>query len=92
MPYPASTTLKSMESKTGEGFLFVIKANQEMTHQRKDASAISEAFRQVLEPLVSAGKLGCILAQFPYSFNFTGYNWEYLSELTKKPERVAAGN
>lgn len=80
---PSISTLKTMEAKTGEGFLFVIKANQEMTHQRKDTTAVSEAFRQVLEPIIEAGKLGCILAQFPYSFNFTSYNWEYLAQLRK---------
>jgi uncharacterized protein YecE (DUF72 family) len=80
---PSATTLKAMSEKTGEGFTFVIKANQEMTHQRKDVTAISETFRQVLEPILSAGKLGCILAQFPYSFNFTSYNWEYLAQLRK---------
>ena len=55
-----------------------------MTHQRKEAAAISESFRQVLEPLLSTGKLGCILAQFPYSFNFTNYNWQYLSQIRKQ--------
>jgi uncharacterized protein YecE (DUF72 family) len=81
---PSLATVKAMEAKTGEGFLFVIKANQEMTHQRKDSAPACEAFRQVLEPLLSAGKLGCILAQFPYSFNFSSYNWEYLSQLRKQ--------
>ena len=81
---PSITTMKTMESRTGAGFLFVIKAHQEMTHQRKDASAACAAFRQVLEPLQSAGKLGCILAQFPYSFSFNSYNWAYLSQLRKQ--------
>ena len=35
---PSVATLKSMVAKTGEGFLFVIKANQEMTHQREDSA------------------------------------------------------
>ena len=75
---PKPSNLKAMAEKTEEGFLFAIKANQEMTHQRVDNAPIFEAFRQVLEPIIAAGKLGCILAQFPFSFRFNHYNWDYL--------------
>ena len=37
-----------------DGFLFAIKANQEMTHQRVDSASICEAFRQMLEPLIDS--------------------------------------
>ncbi len=47
---PKPSTLKAMVDKTGEGFLFSIKANQEMTHQREDNAPVFEAFCQVLEP------------------------------------------
>lgn len=80
---PKSSSLKAMAEKTGEGFLFCFKANQEMTHQRGDNAPIFEAFCQVLEPIITAGKLGCILAQFPYSFGFDRCNWDYL-ELCKE--------
>jgi uncharacterized protein YecE (DUF72 family) len=73
------SSLKAMADKTSNGFLFCFKANQEMTHQRDDNTAIFKAFCQVLEPIISAGKLGCILAQFPYSFGFDRRNWDYLS-------------
>jgi len=76
---PKPTSLKAMEKKTGEGFLFCFKANQEMTHQRDDNASVFKAFCQVLEPIITAGKLGCILAQFPYSFGFNRRNWDYLS-------------
>jgi len=75
---PKPLSLKAMAEKTGEGFLFSIKANQEMTHQREGNAAVFKAFCQVLEPIISAGKLGCILAQFPYSFRFNRDNWDYL--------------
>jgi len=81
---PKPSNLKAMEKKTGEGFLFCFKANQEMTHQRDDNTAIFEAFCQVLEPIITAGKLGCILAQFPYSFDFNRRNWDYLSLFTER--------
>lgn len=78
LPRPA--TLKAMAEKTGDGFLFSFKANREMTHQREDNARIFEAFCQVLEPVIAAGKLGCILAQFPYSFRLERRNWDYLRE------------
>ena len=74
---PRPSNLKSMADKTGEGFLFSIKANQEMTHRREDPS-IFKVFYHVLEPLISTGKLGCTLAQFPYSFKLNRQNWDYL--------------
>ncbi len=78
---PSVATFKSMVSRTGDGFKFVIKANQEMTHQRLDSSRICEAFRIALEPVTASGKLGCILAQFPYSFDYNKPNLEYLVHL-----------
>lgn len=76
---PKPSSLKAMADKTGEGFLFCFKTNQEMTHQRDDNAAVFKAFCQVLQPTITAGKLGCILAQFPYSFRFDHRNWEYLA-------------
>jgi len=75
---PKPSSLKAMVEKTGEDFLFCFKANQEMTHKQEDNAPVFEAFCQVLEPILSAEKLGCILAQFPYSFGFNRRNWDYL--------------
>ena len=75
---PKPSSLRTMTEKTGGDFLFSIKANQEMTHHREDNASVFEAFCQVLEPIIAAGKLGCVLAQFPYSFGFNRRNWDYL--------------
>jgi uncharacterized protein YecE (DUF72 family) len=75
---PKLSTLESMISKTGEGFLFSIKANQGMTHQRQENNDIFVAFSRMLQPFIVSGKLGCILAQFPYSFSFNRQNQDYL--------------
>jgi len=75
---PKPSSLQAMIEKTGEGFLFSVKANQAMTHQQQDNAAVFRAFRQVLAPVVAAGRLACILAQFPYSFKFNRRNWDYL--------------
>ena len=75
---PKLSNVKAMVDKTKADFLFSIKANQEMTHQRENNAAVFKAFYQMLEPIVSVGKLGCVLAQFPYSFRPSSLNWDYL--------------
>jgi len=67
-----------MANKTGEGFLFAVKANQRMTHEQKDNEEEFKAFRRMIGPLVERGKMGCVLAQFPYSFRFNRRNRDYL--------------
>jgi uncharacterized protein YecE (DUF72 family) len=78
---PRVATMQSLANKTGPVFLFAIKASQEITHQRQDSAKMCGAFRQALQPMLATGKLGCILAQFPYSFDYNKNNWEYLAQL-----------
>ena len=85
---PGISAIKSMSDKTGTDFSFTIKANRELTHYRQDSAAICTSFLRILEPLIEAGKLGCVLIQFPYSFEFNRYNWEYLARLRKNLEGV----
>jgi len=75
---PSSKALLSMARRTGDGFLFAIKAHQEMTHKRQDNGAVFEKFLQAIQPVQESGKLGCILAQFPYSFGYSRQNQDYL--------------
>jgi len=75
---PKISVLDAMVNKTGEGFLFSVKANQEMTHQRQHDNKVFTAFVHILKPFIDAGKLGCVLAQFPYSFGFSRQNCDYL--------------
>ena len=75
---PKPATLVAMANKTGEGFLFVIKATQRMTHEQKENGEVFTAFRKLLTPLIDRGKMGCVLAQFPYSFRFNRKNHGYL--------------
>jgi uncharacterized protein YecE (DUF72 family) len=79
---PAAAVMQALADKTSPGFLFAVKANQDMTHQRQGKNICAD-FCRALDPLVKAGKLGCILAQFPYSFDFNKNNWEYLSNLQR---------
>jgi uncharacterized protein YecE (DUF72 family) len=79
---PGLATMESLVKKTGDGFLFSVKANREITHVRQSGEEASRAFVSILQPLVAAGKLGCVLAQFPYSFGFNPVNRDYLQRLS----------
>jgi uncharacterized protein YecE (DUF72 family) len=79
-----TASMNSMVGKTGDGFKFSIKANQKMTHQREDNAEVFEAFRRMLEPAVEADKLGCVLAQFPYSFRPDSPGMDYLGLLRER--------
>jgi len=58
--------------------MFSVKANQEMTHQRQGKNEVFTAFTHMLHPFIDAGKLGCVLLQFPYSFGFNRQNQNYI--------------
>ncbi|MBC7264932.1 MAG: DUF72 domain-containing protein [Chloroflexi bacterium] len=78
---PNPYTIAAMERKTPAGFVFTVKASQELTHQREDIAAAVNSFLRGIQPLVEADKLGCILAQFPFSFHATSENQAYLAKL-----------
>lgn len=75
---PRLSIIKAIIAKTGEGFMFSVKANQEMTHQRQGKNEVFTAFTHILRPFIDAGKLGCVLLQFPYSFGFNRQNQDYI--------------
>lgn len=81
---PKLSVLEAMIDKTGEGFLFSVKANQDMTHQRQHNEGVFPAFVYMLQPFIEADKLGCVLAQFPYSFGFSRQNWDYLESFRER--------
>ena len=83
---PSSRSFEGMSRKTSENFQFVVKAFRKMTHEIKDQITHTfldnkntfDKFLHSLKPLIDAGKLGCVLAQFPYSFYPNTENLEYL--------------
>ncbi len=69
---PTARTMAGIEAKTPKQFQFTVKAHRTMTHEipsdegeRKD---IFGRFAEALVPLTDAGKLGCVLVQFPWSY------------------------
>jgi len=75
---PTAKTLAQMAAKTPEGFQFAVKATSEMTHDRTGEPEVFRVFQEALAPLQERGQLGCILAQFPYSFKPEDENLAYL--------------
>lgn len=65
---PQASTMQRMHERTPEGFRFIVKLHQSMTHQGCDDALLYERFMQALEPLKAAGKYHGLLAQFPWSF------------------------
>lgn len=73
---PTTKMSKGWVDRTPDDFLFTLKAHKSITHDRTDPDF--DAFLESLAPINEAGKLACILAQFPYSFHPTKENQDYL--------------
>jgi uncharacterized protein YecE (DUF72 family) len=65
---PEPRVLANMERKTPDGFRFIVKLNQAMTHEYSADPALYAKFLDVLAPLKAAGKYHGLLAQFPWAF------------------------
>ena len=66
-------------------FVFTAKLYRTFTHERGQASADDEkTFREGIDPLVEAGKLGAVLVQFPWSFKNDREERSYLTELAER--------
>jgi uncharacterized protein YecE (DUF72 family) len=81
---PGLQAIQSMVNKTGDGFQFAVKANQEITHNRQPDDLTFQMFIRILQPLIHSGKFGCVLAEFPYSFHNTAENIEYIEFIREK--------
>jgi uncharacterized protein YecE (DUF72 family) len=62
-------------------FKFTVKLWQRFTHDRDASRQDEKTFKESLAPLISAGKLGALLMQFPWSFKNTKESREYLGGL-----------
>ncbi|MGI6596867.1 MAG: DUF72 domain-containing protein [bacterium] len=74
---PVPEMFERMLVQTPNTFGFVVKAYKGLTHERQESSEFI-TFLTGLRPLVEAGRLICVLAQFPYSFHNTKDNRDYL--------------
>ncbi|MDQ6931345.1 MAG: DUF72 domain-containing protein [Candidatus Eremiobacteraeota bacterium] len=86
------STFESMERRTPEGFRFSVKLPGTATHapaaERATVHDDVALFYENLEPLVSSGKLACVLMQFPNSFKCDRRNAGYVEMLRDALKRV----
>jgi len=78
---PNRFQLWNMQKKTPDHFKFAIKAYRCLTHERSEVDRWGGQLTEALEPLLEAGKLACVLAQFPTSFHNSKENRQYLAQL-----------
>ena len=81
---PLRSELSRLWVKKVEGqrqFQFTAKLYKGFTHDRQLGRSEVKAFCDGLAPLVEAGRLGCLLMQFPWSFRFTRENRDFLARL-----------
>jgi uncharacterized protein YecE (DUF72 family) len=69
--------------KDAPNFRFTAKLWNVFTHERRLEKETTEQFLAGVQPLLRAGRLGALLAQFPYSFHNTEENRAYLANIRK---------
>ena len=81
---PQPRTMDQMQKKTPEGFHFIVKLNQAMTHESSREPALYQRFLEVVQPLKDAGKYHGLLAQFPWGFQRNDGNKTHLELLRER--------
>jgi len=85
-PFTVSTA-KSWANRVAEArdFMFTAKLHRVFTHERGKSTAEDETqVREGMDVLASAGKLGALLLQFPWSFKNTDDERLYLTKLLER--------
>jgi uncharacterized protein YecE (DUF72 family) len=80
---PAAATAASWVRRIehNKDFLFTVKLWQRFTHERNATFEDEKTFKQALQPLADARRLGALLLQFPWSFKNSREEREYLAGL-----------
>ena len=86
---PPARNMAAMAKRAEGRVEFSVKAHQDMTHFRDRYAEALPRFREAIGPLREAGRLGCALTQFPFSFKASPENVEFLrrvaGDLTPDP-------
>ncbi|MBI3666508.1 MAG: DUF72 domain-containing protein, partial [Acidobacteria bacterium] len=64
-------------------FQFTAKLHRVFTHEGRWGPADVRLYQEGLQPVAEAGRLGCVLMQFPWSFKFSRENRDYIIKLKK---------
>lgn len=79
---PGARTFEGMVRRVGPSFRFSVKLPGDVTH-RGDL-ALVDRFVDATRPLADAGKLACVLAQFPFAFKNTEDSRSALARLAER--------
>lgn len=82
---PVPRTMEAMAGKVPDDFRFAVKAHRTITHEIPASAAERDneiaTFAEGVAPMADAGRLGCILYQFPWGFKYTPENLVYVTSL-----------
>src|ERR1700693_5500054 len=81
IPAPRQTADWARRVEHNPRFAFTAKLHRGFTHEGTSGAAEEKPFAEAMEPLARAGRLGCVLAQFPFSFHNTAENRRTLDRL-----------
>ena len=78
---PPPSLFEGMLEHVPKDFVFLVKLPQEMTHERAGFDRVVLPFAESVTPLIRAGQLGGLLAQFPFSFKLDETSLAHLRRL-----------
>src|SRR5262245_11118342 len=81
---PDAPMFERMVRKTPEGFRFVVKLNQAMTHEQSLDPTLYRQFLAALAPLKAAGRYDGLLAQFPWGFKRSDEHRRHLAAMRER--------
>lgn len=81
---PAKAAAWVQQVEANPRFRFTAKLHQSFTHARNPSDADERGFRAMADTLADAGRLGAVLAQFPWSFKNSDDSREYLDAMTER--------
>jgi uncharacterized protein YecE (DUF72 family) len=80
---PGQKTMQSMLDRSEGRLVFTVKLHSSFTHELKADADAASRFRFTVQPMIDAGKLGALLAQFPFSFKNSTDSRAYLAKLAE---------
>jgi len=83
---PDERSAGRMADAVPDGFSFSVKLHSSMTHSRDAGEEQWNSFHRMLTPFGEAGKMGMVLAQFPWSFPLEEQSFKWLELVAGKLE------
>ncbi len=84
LPRPETAARWAAQVEDAPEFLFTCKLLSDVTHKGSDEAVAP--FRAAIEPLRAAGRLGAVLAQFPWNFDLAAATFDRLRRLADRLE------